>query len=471
MRAFLPFLFAPLFIGCNKTGDLVAVSSTARDVTIRKVTFNQAVSITMRDAQFGVPPDQHDVIAYRPGLVRVHVDVDLDVWEPREIAAVLTVDGGPFVPQYNLIQHVESDSLELERDTTFDFEIAGEFIRPGSNFHIDLREIDGSAGDGSNEEASFSSTEGPWNVRTTGTVTVRLIPIQYNADGSGRLPDTSAPQVELYRARMAALYPTSDVRVDVGQILPWEEAALANGSGWETLLGQISAMRASESSLPANTYFYGVFSPSESEQQFCSGGGCVLGLSNFGTLGDVDTRSSIGLGFTGASSAETMVHEVGHAHGRLHAPCGGAAGVDPDFPSSGAGIGAWGWDINSGELLSPGEGRDLMGYCSPIWVSGYTWQAFAERIAALDAPPLARRRTEPAPYQRFAVEFDGEVVPIGVPELRSEPPVGQLRKVEILHDGVSKVVNAHWFPSSHLDSGMLLLETKDWGADSRVYVD
>ena len=38
-------------------------------------------------------------------------------------------------------------------------------------------------------------------------------------------------------------------------------------------------------------------------------------------------------------SVNTAAHEVGHAHGREHAPCGGAQSTDPSFPYSNGGIG------------------------------------------------------------------------------------------------------------------------------------
>ena len=75
---------------------------------------------------------------------------------------------------------------------------------------------------------------------------------------------------------------------------------------------------------------------------------------------DSASRGSVGLGFTGDGSAGTMAHEVGHAHGRSHAPCGGASGVDPGFPYSGGAIGTWGYSAATKQLMDPAQTKDVM---------------------------------------------------------------------------------------------------------------
>ena len=68
--------------------------------------------------------------------------------------------------------------------------------------------------------------------------------------------------------------------------------------------------------------------------------------------------------------AETIAHELGHNMNLAHAPCGGAGGPDPSFPSGDGSIGAWGYDFRSGTLVLPST-RDLMSYCEPYWISDY----------------------------------------------------------------------------------------------------
>jgi hypothetical protein len=70
-----------------------------------------------------------------------------------------------------------------------------------------------------------------------------------------------------------------------------------------------------------------------------------------------------------------MAHELGHNMSRQHAPCGGAGGPDPSYPYPGGQIGIWGLDVAALVLKSPTGYLDLMGYCSPDWVSDYNWSA------------------------------------------------------------------------------------------------
>ena len=68
-----------------------------------------------------------------------------------------------------------------------------------------------------------------------------------------------------------------------------------------------------------------------------------------------------------------IAHELGHNMYLYHAPCGGAGGPDPSFPSPTGSIGAWGYDFrDGGRLVSAGQ-KDLMSYCDPQWISDYSF--------------------------------------------------------------------------------------------------
>ena len=83
-----------------------------------------------------------------------------------------------------------------------------------------------------------------------------------------------------------------------------------------------------------------------------------------------------------ALESNTIAHELGHNMSLLHAPCGGATGVDPAFPYADGTTGVWGYDHNGGVLVRPGR-PDLMSYCEPEWISDYHF-AQALRFRLLD---------------------------------------------------------------------------------------
>src|SRR5690606_30787378 len=99
-------------------------------------------------------------------------------------------------------------------------------------------------------------------------------------------------------------------------------------------------------------------------------------------LGYVGFPVAIGLDQCGTWTA---AHEWGHNFGRRHAPCGNPANPDPSYPYPNALLGAHGYDPAMGQLKRASSFFDLMSYCSPEWISDYTYQhvlAFREAEAA-----------------------------------------------------------------------------------------
>jgi hypothetical protein len=134
----------------------------------------------------------------------------------------------------------------------------------------------------------------------------------------------------------------------------------ANGSGWDTLLNQLSMARQSDGS---RRDYLGWISVA-----FGSG---VAGLGYVG----------IGAAITRDDDVQTPVHELGHNMSRDHAPCGGATGVDPNYPVSTAHLDVQGYDPTQSRLISAAQTYDIMSYCDPVWVSQYNYkgaQSFLE---------------------------------------------------------------------------------------------
>ena len=89
-------------------------------------------------------------------------------------------------------------------------------------------------------------------------------------------------------------------------------------------------------------------------------------------------------------SPTTIGHEFGHNMSLFHAPCGGARGPDPSYPHPDGSTGAWGYDFrDGGSLVHPSTGRDLMSYCSPRWISDYSFTNALRYRLFDEGPPAA----------------------------------------------------------------------------------
>jgi hypothetical protein len=88
-------------------------------------------------------------------------------------------------------------------------------------------------------------------------------------------------------------------------------------------------------------------------------------------MGYIGLPASIGWDY-GSNAPFTMVHELGHNFNSPHAPCGGVSGADPNFPYAGGISGVFGFNVRTNTVI-PSSTADLMGYCSPRWISDYNY--------------------------------------------------------------------------------------------------
>lgn len=431
---------------------------------ITGVALYQGVRVdVMEDGDLLLDDAPVDVISGRDAMVRVFVEpVDPD-YDDRTVAAVVRLDVDGETETFSGEGFMELASSDNDLSSTLNVEIPGEFITPGTELvSVTLEEADEDAPQGAtgSPEARWSPSGAvALDAKDTGPdLRIILVPIEYNGDGSGRLPDLSDSQLEIYRAAMYAQYPTKKVELVVADPMPINFGIWFNGAGWGETLEQLYYRREDDGAA-FEEYYYGLFNPANSFGEFCQGG-CVAGLSSLASSASAEwARVSIGLGFSGQGSADTMVHEIGHAHGREHAPCGVN---DPGFfPHSGGSIGVQGYDLVNKALKNTGNYTDFMGYCDPTWVSDYTYNWLHERIRDVNASAemVWTADTPRFTYGAVRVDMDG-VASRTFDRTLSFAPVGEeTAPVELLDaDGdVLGTVDAVFSRYSHLAGGVLLL--------------
>jgi len=213
------------------------------------------------------------------------------------------------------------------------------------------------------------------------------VPVRYQSDGSGRLPDTSPEQLADMTRRLYSMYPTNEVVLSLHAPVETTRTDLAD------MLDQMRQLRVSEA--PAtDVSYYGLVRQAETFADYCQGS-CTTGIAGFGSQSGV-AAVGVGVGFTEAA-AGTFVHELGHIHRRPHAPCGSVTAPDETYPYPDAGLGSWGYDLGTRELFDPGTHVDFMSYCSPAWISDYNYQLILERIVLVNRHAGAVFRRVPAP--------------------------------------------------------------------------
>lgn len=423
----------------------------------------QGVEISLYDANGNVPDIQAPVLRNRDMMVRLMVNPASD-WQERKVKAVLTVKNGQDEQELTQRLRVTGRSTRGDLESSINFDIPGTDIGPNTKLSVALFEAEPET-EWTGEALNTTWSSGDLNTEKTDVVNLVLIPIRYNFDGSGRVPDTGEAQVARYRDLMLAMYPVEDVVVTVTDPYDWDYRIRAwDTNEWSNLLYTLSDERAA-ANVDANTYFYGLFNSTQSFTDFCQQG-CILGLSNLAwNTNDPWYRTSIGIGFTGFNNtaATTLVHEVGHAHGRQHADCGGASGIDPQYPyEPNAIIGSWGYDNLNAELYAPESNHDMMGYCEPMWLSDYTYYNLYLQIISVGNV----FRTDRIPYQTLRVDSEGGVrldaVREFVPDLGGDPVKVLLVDV---HDNVIDEVDGLFTGLSHGPGGMVMIAPID---DPRV---
>jgi hypothetical protein len=427
----------------------------ADQISIGKISAYQAVESILWAGGAAPSTLQAPVLEGRDATARVFLRPEA-TFVGGEVTVELTLSqGGADVSLGVVTQPLGTASVDDDLGSTFNFDLAADQLTADSELRVTVT----AAGVPGESIVWDSATDLAAGLPTgeTDDLTVVVIPIQYDGDGSGRLPDVTQARLDELRDAMYAVYPASSVTVRVGDTVPYaSEVSAFNPLAWQNLLNTISAIRGEADETP-NTYYYGMFMPDDDFYAYCVQG-CILGLSELGfNTTNPSLRTSIGLSFSDIA-ASTMVHELGHAHGRFHAPCGGAAGADPNYPYPDALIGSWGYDLLTGELKDPSVYTDIMGYCPDIWISNYTYYSLWERIAELGTQTGARvadRRVT-----KLSTDGHGHTEVVGTVRV-GDPTAGGLSVEVDVFDAAGAPagrVPGWFFPNSHFAGGGVTLD-------------
>ncbi|SDY92601.1 IPT/TIG domain-containing protein [Collimonas sp. OK242] len=361
----------------------------------------------------------------RPALVRATVlapaagtkspQVNLSASSSTGAAlGVLTMNGPANLP-------TAKDDYSL--NNSFNAVLPAAWVQPGVKVSIRV-----AAGVGSSPASQDVSP----TVGAPASLRVVLVPLTVGS-ATGVLP----PALSDVQAALARVYPYAIGNIVVQKRLPLTISGAVDEKSmdWGSALSQLQQARAIED---PKAFYYG-FVPSAG----FTGGIAGLGYVGDRTNGGSSPVSAIGLDLTWNSNQgdpfnnmweqwqETMVHEMGHNHSLLHAPCGGAGGPDPAFPNTNGDLSSlavynslYDSDTQIGALSAPltpssTQMKDVMGYCGGNWFSDFSYvraQQFAEsRTAAIPQPlVLATAASVATPAPDGYLNISGELTAHGV---------------------------------------------------------
>ncbi|MDB4985603.1 MAG: hypothetical protein JWN04_781 [Myxococcaceae bacterium] len=385
---------------CPGTGN----QPLATGVRIAEIALYQTVKVSLYKGGSWVSARTAPVVQGKQSLVRVFVDT-LSGYSPRSLRGVLTLSDGTNATQFVDQRSLDGASTEDQLNSTFSFQVDGAQLGDSTKFSVAIEELECGDDVGAAADARFPAAGltdlGAENI---GNLTVVVVPVSIN----GRVPVTTDRELASMRSALLAYYPVPDVEISVRAPLVWTQPIDAlDGQTWSNLLNGIMSERRKDA--PAsNVYYFGLMQPTATFRTYCPKG-CILGLAPQTT--SVQTSAQIGLGasFGDSQTYETMVHELGHAHGRGHAPCvesGEIDGVDPKYPDKTGAIMTWGWDSRSNTLMPPSD-KDIMGYCEPNWISTYNYSLNAARSEQVNQKAFIANAKNAVLWQHVMLYADG----------------------------------------------------------------
>lgn len=355
----------------------------ARDIQIREVSVYQGVKVPIVRGMQAVVARNADLVQNREALLRVFVDPAPGFVARRLNARVTLQEDGAKPRYFEQLLDVDRASAETDGGSTFNLELPKDAFGPTTQYSVELREISRcTALTGSAAGARFPEQGlAPLGARRTGPVKVLLVPVRYESDGSGRMPELTPERLQEMSKRMYAMYPTTEVMLSMRDVVETDRTDLGD------MLDQVRELRVSDAP-PSDLAYYGMVRQAETFKDYCQGA-CTMGLAGFGSMNGT-SATGMGVAFP-ETAANTFVHELGHIYRRPHAPCGNPAAPDESFPYAGAALGSWGYDFQAHELFDPSTHFDFMSYCGPDWISDYNYQQLLERIVVVNQRAFLRR--------------------------------------------------------------------------------
>jgi hypothetical protein len=288
-----------------------------------------------------------------------------------------TQEGSPAIipaPSHSVPTSVNESALA----NSWNVAVPGSMIKPGLAI---LADVDPSQlipeSQRANNSFPASGTPAALTVKNLSPFYIRFIPVKQSVNNL--TGDVSNANKDALLVKTVKIHPISSYSADVHATYTTTALAVTGGNAngaWESILSEMAALRVAEGS-PRN--YFGIVKTS-----YTSG---IVGISYIG--------GGASVGYDGSTAIEIISHELGHAWGRSHAPCGITGATDPGYPYSSGNIGVYGFDVQTNTLYPPAT-AEVMSYCHPQWISDYTYTGvYNWRVGHPSSPDFVHADLEP----------------------------------------------------------------------------
>lgn len=342
--------------------------------------FAQVLSQGPTDARLRLVPGKETwvrtyVVASQTGVSAPLVR--LTGYNGAAILGTLTMTGPATLPV--VTGAVMPDSVRYNEAQSFNVELPATWVRSGLAVRV---EIDPLAQLGSPIIVDAAPVVG------SGTrMEIVLVPVV----SGGFVP--ALPTAAAVRDEITRRFPIPAANITVTVRAPYTLASVTDGldtsSDWSNALSEVRSLRQMEVGSNDQRFYFGFVRRSA---------GSIAGI------GYVPGRTALGWD-SAAGWQRTLSHELGHNLSRPHAPCGGVASPDPNYPYAGGVLSATplmdsvpvAIDIVSPVKPTGDMDADIMGYCSGAWFSDYNYremQRYMEGQPSLIAAGVAADAVE-----------------------------------------------------------------------------
>jgi hypothetical protein len=342
----------------SSSATLTVTATPALDLSIPVVYITQST----QTQAFNVP-----LVKDRNGYLRAFVVANVANTVTPQVRVRIYDASSLLVQTYTINAPGASVPLAVDESSlakSWNILIPSTYIQPNYKIQVD---VDPSNAIGEANESNnywISSTPQTLDVRTLNPFRVTFFSVETSDSPTHRFGNVTSGSMASFTTLLEKIWPTNNATDRLyGGVFTVTDILLSNGTGWDTVLGKLDAKRTADG--VSNRYYYGVVNPNYS--------GGVAGMGYIGWPTAIGWDKASGYSDSGLNSG-VFAHEVGHNFGLSHAPCGGPAGPDPAYPYSGGGIGVWGTDVATAALKDPSTWKDIMGYCSSVWVSDYNYK-------------------------------------------------------------------------------------------------